>query len=65
MAEDFCSIGMSLNQELNLFVFTRLVGRYQIKDLPEEDKALINIQTNQKFSLKFDICYHHEKRHIS
>ena len=50
MAEDLCSIAVSLKKECNLLVFTRLVGRYQIEGLPEKDRTLINIQTLKKNS---------------
>ena len=40
MAKDLCSIGMSLQEECNLMDFTRLVGRYQIEDLPERRQNL-------------------------
>ena len=48
---------MSLKEECHLLVLTKLVGRYQIEDLPEEDNTLLNIQTQEKFSLQSDICY--------
>ena len=63
-AEALCSIGMNLKVECNLLVFTRLVCRYQIEDLPKEDRTLLNIQTQKKISLQSDICYHHEKKYI-
>ena len=56
---------MSLKEECHLLVLNRLAGRYQIEDLPEEDNTLLNIQTQEKFSLQSDICYYHEKNIVA
>lgn len=62
--EDLCNIGMSLKEECNLLVCTRLVGRYQIEDLPQEDRTLLNIQTQKNFPYNFPCCYD-EKKYIT
>lgn len=64
MVEDLCNIGMSLKEECNLLVFTRLVGRYQTEDLPKEDRTLLNIQTQKNFPYNFPCCYD-ERKYIS
>ena len=48
MAEDMCSIGMSLQQERNLLAVTRSVGRYQRNNLPEKYETLLYTITHKK-----------------
>ena len=50
MTEDLCSIGINLKEKCNFLLFNRSVGRYQIDDLTEGEKTLLNIRTQKTFS---------------
>ena len=64
MGEELCNVGKVLDEECDLLVCSRKVGRQQIGSLSQEDRDLLTLRTKCTFDALSDICIHHEKKYI-